>query len=359
MKVCILKYDFNVMGGAENVAIKLANELANFYDIHLVSIVSNLDSESFGLSEKVKYKNFLTGKSQIKDTLFKGSSAFRQYAKEEGFDVILSIGLPSNIFALSGKLRRNTRIIFCEHTHAKYMPTKLSSVHRKLGVLFFDKIITPTEKDRENYMSIFGLKEDSVEAIPNWFDSLEIETFYNADSKKLVTAGRFCDQKGYDYLVEVARLFFEKKPEWSWDLYGQEDDVVYPETMKKIREYGLEENIIYKGVSYNKDDIYKDASVYVMTSRAEGLPLVLLEALSYKLPLVSFNCLTGPSDIINEGENGFLVENFDVETMAKKLIELAENKELRMTMSNNSLESLKKFKKIEIINKWRNLIENI
>ncbi len=94
-----------------------------------------------------------------------------------------------------------------------------------------------------------------------------------------------------------------------------------------------------------------------MTSYFEGLPLVLLEAQQYKLPIVSFNCPTGPSEIIRDNVNGFLIENYNVNLMVEKLSLLIENEELRKSFSDNALLDIDKFSRSRIIKQWLNLIE--
>lgn len=93
-----------------------------------------------------------------------------------------------------------------------------------------------------------------------------------------------------------------------------------------------------------------------MTSRYEGLPMVLLEAKANKLPIVSFDIDSGPSDIIRNNLDGYLIEPFDVEEMANKVNFLIESPEKRKIFSANSDVNLEKFSKKNIMNKWLNLI---
>jgi glycosyltransferase, group 1 family len=96
-----------------------------------------------------------------------------------------------------------------------------------------------------------------------------------------------------------------------------------------------------------------------MTSRNEGLPLVLLEAKQYGLPIVSFNCPTGPSEIVLDGENGYLIDNFDIEEMSNKICKLIESEELREDFSRNSMNDIEKFDKEKILKQWIRLIEEM
>ena len=96
-----------------------------------------------------------------------------------------------------------------------------------------------------------------------------------------------------------------------------------------------------------------------MTSRYEGLPLVLLEAQQYNLPIVSFRCPTGPSEIVEDRINGFLIDCYDVDQMSEKLLELMENDDLRQSFSEHAKDNMDKFDKNKILNQWIELIETI
>ena len=104
---------------------------------------------------------------------------------------------------------------------------------------------------------------------------------------------------------------------------------------------------------------YKDYAIYVLPSYREGLPLVLLEAKANRLPVVSFDCVTGPREIITDGVDGFLIDCYNKQTMANKILDLIESNDLRIKMSKNSYINLDKFSKEKILNQWIELIEGI
>ena len=94
-----------------------------------------------------------------------------------------------------------------------------------------------------------------------------------------------------------------------------------------------------------------------MTSRYEGLPMTLLEAKSYQLPIVSFDCQTGPRDIIQDGINGYLIEGYNIDLMIEKISKLIENKELRYNLSLESQKDKNKFEINTVLDEWINLLE--
>ena len=120
----------------------------------------------------------------------------------------------------------------------------------------------------------------------------------------------------------------------------------------------LREHVFLKGYNDSINSIYKNYSMFVLTSYREGLPLVLLEAKFNKLPIVSFDIDTGPREIIRESVNGFLIKPYDTKEMANKINLLLSNSSLKEEFSKNSYYDIKKFELEEIIRKWRILIDN-
>ena len=118
----------------------------------------------------------------------------------------------------------------------------------------------------------------------------------------------------------------------------------------------MERNIILTGSVKGMEKAYRSASMYVMTSEMEGLPMVLLEAKSYGLPIVSFDIMTGPSEIVRDSINGYLVESSDITAMADRICKLIEQPLLRKQFSDATALDMDKFEKGEIIRRWENLL---
>lgn len=105
--------------------------------------------------------------------------------------------------------------------------------------------------------------------------------------------------------------------------------------------------------------MYKSASIYAMTSRYEGLPMVLLEAQSYGLPIVSFDCKCGPKDIIDEGENGFIVDDGNITLLAVRMAELMNDRSLRIRMGEKARVSILKYDETTVMDKWIQTFKSI
>ncbi len=97
--------------------------------------------------------------------------------------------------------------------------------------------------------------------------------------------------------------------------------------------------------------------MYVLTSYREGLPLVLLEAKANHLPSVSFDIVSGPAEIIEDGIDGILVPPYDTERMAEEIYKLLTDRERRVEMSEHCSDNQKEFEREKILNQWKALIE--
>ena len=123
-----------------------------------------------------------------------------------------------------------------------------------------------------------------------------------------------------------------------------------------IRKKHLENNVILKGRTNKMDDVYSEYSMFVLTSRFEGLGMVNIEAHKAKLPIVSFNCNCGPGEIIQDGINGYLIGCFDIDKMAEKINYLIENSDIRLKMSNNTMLDKEKLMMENVIDKWKEIL---
>jgi glycosyltransferase involved in cell wall biosynthesis len=141
--------------------------------------------------------------------------------------------------------------------------------------------------------------------------------------KVVVAAGRLGRQKGFDMLVRAWAQVHERHPDWRLDIFGAgnwRDKLV-----GMIAEHGLGDVVRLRGITRDLDGEFAKASVFVLSSRKEGLPMVLLEAMGAGLPVVSFDCPTGPADVVDDGVNGLLVPAEDVPGLATGLSRLIES----------------------------------
>ena len=219
-----------------------------------------------------------------------------------------------------------------------------------------DAIVTLTEEDKDYYNDNLKIK-CPIQCIYNpviWDDKAHC---YHKDSEILLSVGRLTYQKGFDMLVEIARNILPENPRWKWIILGEGEDRELLES--KINEYNLQKQVVLKGNVDNVEEYYENAAVFVMTSRFEGLPMTLLETKPYKLPIVSFKCKTGPAELVEDGVNGYLIEEDNIQEMGKTLTGLMNDETKRVAFSERALIGIEKFDIKTIMGCWNKLLELI
>jgi len=359
-KIALVRWILDDSGGAERVAVSLANELTKKYEVHLIGITTKQSDLFFKINSQVKYSNFFDHRVRLSKNILKISKLLKKYFIDNEIEVAFGIGITANIFLSLAGIGTQTKVVLCDHTNSIADNREFSrKVQRYVGTKLADKIITLTQEDRRHFIRKYGISENKIAYIYNWKEGGLSNVPYNDESTKIVTVGRFDYQKGYDYLVQVAKKVLSEKSGWTWEIYGSGNQDEVDKIRDLINENDLQDRLVLKGLEKNQDVIYGDKGIYVMTSRYEGLPLVLLEAQQYNLPIVSFRCPTGPSEIVEDGINGFLIDCYDVDQMSEKLLELMKNDDLRHSFSEHAKDNMDKFDKNKILNQWIELIETI
>lgn len=222
----------------------------------------------------------------------------------------------------------------------------------KKSVRELDKLIVLTNHDKMQWEKSFS----NIIQIPNPspYNNVEISTL---DSKNVISVGKLDPQKGYDMLIDVWKQVYEKYPDWILNIFGQGEWSSLLE--QKISDNHLQDVIKLRGVSKQIDEEYKKSSIYVMSSRYEGLPMVLIEAMSFGLPIVSFDCEYGPSEIISNDVDGYLVELNNVEELANRICLLIEDENKRKSMGKSAAVNVRRFEKVQIMQQWIDLFHSL
>ena len=178
----------------------------------------------------------------------------------------------------------------------------------------------------------------------------------NGHSKQVIAVGRYTNQKGFDLLISTWKVVEKKHPDWMLNIYGGGNRDAY---QKQIEVLGLTNVIKCNGPVNNIVEKYQESSIFVLSSRFEGLPLVLMEAMAIGLPPVAFNCPCGPRDIIHDGEDGILCENGNIEELAEGICRLIENEQLRIEMGQKAAQNIQGYTIDNIMKQWDELFQEI
>lgn len=215
----------------------------------------------------------------------------------------------------------------------------------------YDKFIVLTHEDKLLWGNL-----RNIQVIPN-FITISPESRMALTHHCVVAVGRLSYQKGFDRLLQIWYIVNSKYPNWKLKIYGAGE--LKEDIINNIQLLGLDKSVAICDPIHNISDIYNEADIFVLTSRYEGLPMVLLEAMSYGLPIVSFDCKCGPRDLINHGYNGYIVRDGDIKEFANYLMSLISQGEKRCEMSMRAKQMINTYSDINIMKKWINLFETL
>lgn len=235
-----------------------------------------------------------------------------------------------------------------------------------------DALIVLTEKQKNDIVTRFG-HEDKVHVIPNYYDaSVPKEKglksiFTNKkttsdqstrDMSKVVIVSRFAGIKNIDHTIKAFKNVIEEVPEAKLEIWGsgdKEDD--YAELIQSL---DLSDNVVIKGYAENPEKIYQSGALSVLTSNAEGFSLAVMESMANKTPVVSYNIRYGPSDMIEDGSNGFLINKSDIDALSEKIIHMLKNPDQTQDMGNEAYNAIhSKFSKEIYQNLWFSLTDQL
>lgn len=175
--------------------------------------------------------------------------------------------------------------------------------------------------------------------------------------KRAIAIGRLEDQKGFDLLIESWKKVYDIHPNWKLDIFGEgsKKDVL----QNMISENCLDQVITLKGITRNVQQELLTSDFYVMSSRYEGLPMVLLESIANGLPIVSFDCPTGPAEIVENNDCGVLALNGNINDLSEKIIYMIESVDIRKEMSAVAIEKSKNYSIELIMGQWVDLFAEL
>lgn len=357
-KICLVDFDMSVRGGVEQVTASLSEALSDFYEVHVVSLCLNAEP-AYTLHPGVKFKVMLPREERLRDMRKKLKPMLVDYFRENGIDVAFAQGNYPGFLLSAVRGRTKTKLVFCDHGALMNQWHQRDIVLiRGLASHLCHRTVTLTEQSREDYHKKLLVSRKKLSCIRNWIEPSRFRSpGYRTDSRRIISAGRFGREKGFDMLVEVFAKVVQKHPDWHLDLYG--DGEMAPQIRHRVEQLGLSDNLHLPGICRDLPDRYGDYALYVLPSYREGLPLVLLEAKASRLPIVAFDITTGPREIVRDQVDGLLIPPYDKEQMAEAICRLIENPDLREEMSRNSRENLSKFNKKMILGQWRDLIESL
>ena len=357
-------------GGAERVSANLANywatkgwEIAivtlsqqrlDFYELHpaVKRVALDLAEETVNVLA-VLWKN-------IRRVI-----ALRRVLRQIQPDIALGMMVEANVLlALAAWGLPTLRTVGAEHIHPPqsavgYLRDTLRS--HTYGLLNAVTALSSEGKDwlktHTNAQRIAVIPNAVTWPLPGQEPRISPNGLYQSGRQLLLAVGRLEVPKGFDWLIEAFSNLADKHPDWDLVILGEGS--LRTTLDKQVRESGLEHRIFLSGRAGNMADWYESADLYVMSSRFEGFPMTLAEAMAHGLAAVSFDCDTGPRDIIRHEQDGLLVPPGDVAELTAALDRLMSDALTRQCFAERAVEVRERFSMERIAGMWEKLFEEV
>ena len=376
MKIVYCLNSISETGGIERITIAKANALAEIEsnavyilvtDYHKRWPATTLSSKVSLIDLGIKYYERdwksrlyvwsdilikrLRHKEKLKNTLYKLNPDIVISVGQAEKYMLTSIGGDWKLIREIHYIKNYRRLSLKDNQRIGKILARLSDLYDfNYKIKKYDRIVVLTEEElKQNWSSI-----NFVSVIPNFISDIpELQSSLN--NKKIISAGRLEYQKNFSSLILAFKIVAEEFPDWNLEIYGDGSERSRLDDM--IEKLNLKNNVFLKGKCENLQERMLKASVFVMSSRFEGFPMVMLEALSCGLPIVTYDFSSGPKDILENGNDGYIVSLGDETSLANKIIELIKNEKNRKKMGENAYLKAMKFHKDIIIKQWMDLFD--
>ena len=347
-------------GGAERVLVTLADAITNNGDTVVIATNTNIPS-AYPLNANISLRNIREGCKETGDLFHRLNNAIimrmniRRIAKSEKPDIIValmsSIGCTVILFTLGLKIP----IVVSEHTNVTRSFGLFFNVKRKILYPLASCITVLTKHDYKLWRNQFK----NVVRMPNPIDLHPI-SIRGGREKVVLAAGRVNQWwiKGFDNLIQSWSLLCNDFPEWKLQIAGEADKTSKADIENFVKRFNCV-NVEFLGFRRDLKSIMEKSEVFCLSSRIEGLPMVLIEAMNSGCCCVSFDVMTGPNEIITNGKSGLLAKNQDVMDLAHQLRRVMTNAVLRKTMQAKAPYDVQKYDTKKILLRWYILFDKI
>jgi glycosyltransferase involved in cell wall biosynthesis len=370
------------MGGTIRANLNLARHLASSgFDVEIISIVrgEKRDKPFFAFPEGVKVVALhdrrphaaQPGPAWLRRRLVARDSKLMNVADRtfEGFSLWVDIRLVRALRRRTGYLiatRPGLNLLIAkidppglvligeEQMNLAHHNWKLRQAMRRWYPRL-DALTVLTTRDRDAYEAHVG-PGLRIERIPNTARDMGSGRA-DLGSRTVLTAGRLATQKGYDMLIPAWAIVAARHPDWRLEIHG--GGPLRKELEALVVSHGLSDSVSLEGPSRDLGADMARASIYVLSSRVEGLPLVMLEAMSKGMAVVSFDCPTGPADIIDDHRNGLLVPAKDIEGLGHALAEMIADEDLRRRCADAAIDTAREYSVPAVMPRWDALLAEL
>lgn len=363
MRLGFVVADISRAGGVQKVVGNLCNSLVKSgrYDLRIISLFRSASQPWPSLDQRVTV-DYLFGapfdwrKSSIRVVL-----TIRRYLRDAPVELLVVSGMGLvPVFGLAAAAScslRKIKVLGWEHQsfeHGRFLGSEW--IGKRMAAYLFEGVVVLTREDEAAYRSHLT-RAKGIYQIYNIVHVHERTDVASVDAKNIVSAGSLVERKGFIDAVRVGEIVLARHPDWHWRIFGEGSEREF--LSAAIASRGLESNMHLMGHVDELHEQYRDHALFVLTSRNEGLPTVVIEAKANGLPVVSFACPAGPKELVREGVDGFLIEPGDVERMAERIIELIESPDMRRRFARAAPRGNWRFSENTVVRAWEALFVHV
>ena len=379
MKIVYLYPQYAHRAGTERILIDKMNYLAGQpgYEVVMLTFEQGTHSVAYKLSPQVKHVDLgvcyypwyrrsrmvrFYKWSQLSRLLRQRYDAFMAEYRP---DIVVVTTYYAEILELVTRCPTPSVRIMESHIDKRFIlsndPVNRKSLLRWLHMLYDMRRV---ERAARHFDLLVALKQADADSWSRYVKTVVISNVVHLNSKgryseqtshRVIFVGRYTEQKGIPELFQMWRLVYERHPDWHLDLYGEGDMQAWME--REVARHPA--NIHIHEPHPHIFDCYRESSIFVLTSVYEPFGLVMPEAMSCGLPVVSFDCPSGPADIITDGKDGFLIPDRNVRQFAERVCQLIDDEELRRRMGRAAVASAQRFSADRIMPQWKELFEHL
>ena len=356
--ILLITLDITLKGGIERVVCNMANNLIYDHNVTILSFFKTNSTLNYSLHDNVKIqyinneKNYSFNYASYKYlTIFLLIKNSKFFIKNDFNRIVCMYPFLNILFIFLTKIDRRL-LIASEHSEY-YSQSYILRFLRKITYRYLYKVVTLTKDGRECFLKN-GINAIVIpNVVTNFNDSEQWKPKrITTENFNCLFAGRFEPVKQVEHVLYIAKLL-QVEPNVLFDFLG--DGLLYKDIILKTKIMKLDNTRFYGNV-FNIESFYCKNQILLITSKTEAFPMVAIEAMSYGCVVIAYNNLVGPAELIEDGVNGFLVNPNNIEDIVQKIIFLKDNKFVFEKISQNAVNSVKKFKNDTIIKQWKTIL---
>lgn len=379
MKIVFLYPNLTGLAGTERVIVEKANYLSEEpnYEVVILTYEHGSHPIAYPLSPNVRHIDFnicfhslyryhriRRFYKKIKRTK-ELQKRFNQFMYEFRPDIVVTVTYYVDALRVITKCPVKCKRILESHVDKRFLlandPTQKKDIVTRLRLFYeswgvdhyagkFDLLVALTQDDADNWSRLLKTK-----VITNIVHINKDGKYSSLNNKRVIFAGRYAPEKGLFDLFKIWEIVNRKHSDWRLDLYGT--GALKDVLVEKARSLNI--NIHINPPCNNILEEYQNSSIFVLCSVFEAFGLVIPEAMSCGLPVISFDCPFGPRHIITNGVDGFLIANRDIQEFANRICELIESEHLRHQIGQRAIQSANNFSTDKIIPQWTSLYNSL